>query len=150
MEELYFLNYCGAIYRKSQLYLKAALSDRNMSFSEAMVLIYVSANPGTIQDDIGINLSIDKSVVARSIKTLEASGLLTRTEDVSNQRVKKVYATEAAKEFRTYWNKIIYQWNKTILADLSLEERRMVVDANYKIKASAIAADIQNEIKQIK
>jgi DNA-binding MarR family transcriptional regulator len=150
MEELYFLNYCGAIYRKSQLYIKAALSDRNMSFSDAMVLIYVSANPGTIQDDIGSNLSIDKSVVARSIKSLEALGLLTRTEDVSNQRVKKVYATEAAKEFKTYWNKIISQWNKTILADLTPEERSMVIDANYKIKISAIAADIQNEIKQIK
>lgn len=150
MEELYFLNYCGAIYRKSQLYLKAALSDRNMNFSEAMVLIYVSANAGTIQEDIGNNLSINKSVVARSIKTLVGLGLLTRTEDVSNQRVKKVYATEAAKEFRTYWNKIIYQWNKTILADLTPEERSMVVNANYKIKASAIAADIQNEIKQIK
>ena len=150
MEELYFLNYCGAIYRKSQLYIKAALSDRNMSFSDAMVLIYVSANPGTIQDDIGINLSIDKSVVARSIKSLVALGLLTRTDDVSNQRVKKVYTTEAAKEFSTYWNKIISQWNKTILADLTPEERSMVIDANYKIKVSAIAADIQNEIKQIK
>ena len=150
MEELYFLNYCGAIYRKSQLYIKAALSDRNMSFSEAMVLIYVSANAGTIQEDIGSNLSIDKSVVARSIKSLVALGLLTRTEDVSNQRVKKVYTTEAAKEFRTYWNKIIYQWNKTILADLTPEERSIVIDANYKIKISAIAADIQNEIKQIK
>jgi len=150
MEELYFLNYCGAIYRKSQLYIKAALSDRNMSFSDAMVLIYVSANPGTIQDDIGSNLSIDKSVVARSIKSLVALGLLTRTEDASNQRVKKVYTTEAAKEFSTYWNKIISQWNKTILADLTPEERSIVIDANYKIKVSAIAADIQNEIKQIK
>jgi len=150
MEELYFLNYCGAIYRKSQLYIKAALSDRNMSFSDAMVLIYVSANPGTIQDDIGSNLSIDKSVVARSIKSLVALGLLTRTDDVSNQRVKKVYTTEAAKEFSTYWNKIISQWNKTILADLTPEERSIVIDANYKIKISAIAADIQNEIKQIK
>ena len=150
MEELYFLNYCGAIYRKSQLYIKAALSDRNMSFSDAMVLIYVSANPGTIQDDIGSNLSIDKSVVARSIKSLVALGLLTRTDDVSNQRVKKVYTTEAAKEFSTYWNKIISQWNKTILADLTPEEQSMVIEANYKIKVSAIAADIQNEIKQIK
>ena len=150
MEELYFLNYCGAIYRKSQLYIKAALSDRNMSFSDAMVLIYVSANPGTIQDDIGSNLSIDKSVVARSIKSLVALGLLTRTDDVSNQRVKKVYTTEAAKEFSTYWNKIISQWNKTILADLTPEERSIVIDANYKIKISAIAANIQNEIKQIK
>ncbi|MBK1812788.1 winged helix-turn-helix transcriptional regulator [Clostridium sp. YIM B02505] len=150
MEELYFLNYFGAIYRKSQLYIKAALADRNMSFSEAMVLIYVSANPGTIQDDIGTNLSIDKSVVTRSIKNLVALGLLTRTEDSTNQRVKKVYATEAAKEFRIYWNKLIKQWNETLLADLTPEERSIVVSASYKIKTSAITADIQEEVKKIK
>jgi hypothetical protein len=40
--------------------------------------------------------------------------------------------------------------NKTILADLTPEERSMVVDANYKIKLAAIAADIQDEIKQLK
>ena len=89
MEELYFGSYYGALYRKTQLYLRAALSDRNMSFSEAIVLIYVYGNPGTIQDNIAFGLSIDKSVVARSIKSLVALGFLTRTEDITNQRVKR-------------------------------------------------------------
>jgi DNA-binding MarR family transcriptional regulator len=149
MEELHYLNYCGAIYRKSQLFIKAALSDRNMNFSDAMVLIHVCANAGTIQDDIAINLSMDKSVVARSIKVLVSSGLVTRQEDPSNQRVKKVYATESAEEFTLFWNKIIAKWNKTILASLTQEERTAAVETSYKIKMAAISADIQNEIKEI-
>jgi len=149
MDELYFGSYYGALYRKTQLYLRAALSDRNMSFSEAIVLIYVYGNPGTIQDNIAIGLSIDKSVVARSIKSLVALGFLIRTEDAANLRVKKVYVTESAKEFKTYWHKVVHQWNQTILADLTPEERSMVVGANYKIKESAIAADIEMEIKKL-
>ena len=150
MEELFFGSYYGVLYRKTQLYLRTALSSRNMSFSEAIVLIYVYSNPGTIQDDIAIGLSIDKSVVARSIKSLIALGLLIRTEDATNLRVKKVFITEAAYEFKAYWNKVVNQWNQTILADLTPEERTKVVDAVYKIKESAIAADIQKEIEQIK
>ncbi len=149
MDELHYLNYCGSIYRKSQLFIKAALTDRNMNFSDAMVLIHVCANPGTIQDEISINLSIDKSVVARSLKILVSSGLVTRQEDPTNQRVKKVYPTESAEEFILFWNKVITQWNKTILAGLSPEERIAAVETSYKIKTAAISANIQNEIKQI-
>ena len=150
MVELYFGSYYGALYRKTQLYLRASLSDSNMSFSEAIVLMYVDANPGTIQDNIASGLSIDKSVVARSVKSLVELGLLTRTEDIDNQRVKKVYATKASQGFKSYWTKVVHQWNEIIFADLTTEERNMVVNANYKIKESALAADIQKEMKKIK
>ena len=67
--------------------------------------------------------------MARSIKSLVSLGLLTRTDDAANQRVKKVYVTEvteAAKEFKVYWTKVVNQWNQTILADLTPEERTII------------------------
>lgn len=150
MKELYFSRCYGFLYRKTQLYFRAALADRNMGFSEAIVLMYVYDNPGTIQDNIASGLSINKSAVARSIKCLVALGFLTRTEDMDNQRVKKVYVTEATEEFKVYLNKVINQWNQIILSDLTPEERTIVVSANYKMKEAVMAADIQKEIEKIK
>jgi DNA-binding MarR family transcriptional regulator len=150
MKELYFSRYYGLLYRKTQLYFRAALADRNMSFSEAIVLMYVYDNPGTIQDNIASGLSIDKSAVARSIKSLVALGFLTRTEDVDNQRVKKVNVTNLAEELKVYLDKAVDRWNQIIFSDLTPEERTLVVRANYKMKETVMAADIQKEIEKIK
>lgn len=149
MKELYFSRYYGFLYRKTQLYFRAALADRNISFSEAIVLMYVYDNPGTIQDNIASGLSIDKSAVARSIKSLVALGFLTRTEDVDNQRVKKVNVTKITEELKVYLDKVVNQWNEIIFSDLTAEERTMVVSANHKMKEAVMATDIQKEIEKI-
>jgi DNA-binding MarR family transcriptional regulator len=150
LHNLYIGSNIGAIFRKTQLYLKAALTDQIINnTSEAIILMYVFDNPGTIQDDIANGLSIDKSVVARSIKSLVEIGYLIRKEDKSNQRVKKVYVTEAAEDFKHYWDKVVYQWEQVILANLSSDERNIVLNANLKIKESTISADILETLDKI-
>lgn len=148
LHNLYIGSNIGAIFRKTQLYLKAALTDQIINnTSEAIILMYVFDHPGTIQDDIASGLSIDKSVVARSIKSLVEIGYLIRKEDKSNQRVKKVYVTEAAEDFKQYWDKIVYQWEQVILADLNPDERNIVVNANIKIKESVLSTNIHEILR---
>jgi len=114
-----------------------------------IVLKYVLDNQGTSQDDIANEMAVDKTAIARSLKSLDALGLLIRQENPDNHRMKKVYATDQALRYKTYFDKIVKHWNEILFAEFTEEEKEFIVGAFARMRQHAIDADIGNEVAKL-
>ncbi|MEM7798830.1 MAG: MarR family transcriptional regulator [Chloroflexota bacterium] len=93
---LYFNS--NALVRKVNRIWKDAYAELGLSPSHAYLLRLVLAQPGLSQNQIAVELQLEKSTVTRFIDKMETEGYLTRT--VSKQRVtreQKIYPTDKAK-----------------------------------------------------
>lgn len=112
----------GFLHRKTQLYIREAFKDLNIAFSETIVLVSVFQNPGSSQEEIAEDLSIDKAAVARRVKRLEERGLLYRVPDKEEHRIKRVHATELGLLYRERIDSAMLHWNKATMEFMTEEE----------------------------
>lgn len=150
MKNIGFGRSYGALSRRTNLFMKEAFKKLDLTFLECIVLIFISENPGVIQDDIASALSVDKAAVTRSVKRLEQHLLIERKEDSNNGRVKKVFPTANAKKCRVKISAVLDHWNDIILADCTEEELDLLLTTFTKMSARAISADIATEVAKIK
>lgn len=150
MKNIGFGRSYGALARRTNLFMKEAFKQLDITFFESIVLIFICDHPGVIQDDIANALSVDKAAVTRSVKQLEKYSLIERKEDLNNGRVKKVFPTNNSVEYSVKIAAILDHWNDIILADYNEEELSLLLTAFAKMSARAISADIATEVAKIK
>lgn len=127
----------GVFSRKTQMYMKYFVKKMGLTEVDAIILINVKENPGIIQDQIGHNLSVDNAMVARSLKRMEADGLLKRMIDENNQRTKKVYIEPLGDKAVTKIVDAMSYWDSLIVDGLSDKEKRALVSALAFLKQRA-------------
>jgi len=146
VKDIHFGRNYGAMYRKTTMFIRECFKPFGVTFAEMIILTYVLDYPGTSQDDIARNLAVDKTAIARSIKNLETLGLLVRKENFENQRMKMVYATPKAHEYKAHFDKVMHRWNEILLMDFSDEEQEFILSAFARMRRQAIEADIEIEV----
>lgn len=62
--------------------------------SQYLYLVRIAENPGIIQEELSELLKVDRSTVARSVKKLEAKGLVQQMSAKDNRKNKKWFVTE--------------------------------------------------------
>ncbi len=102
-------HYTNVIYRIQQILIEHNL-DFDIAVSEVPILkvLYDAGAEGVLQDDMVVKLVLAKSGVSRTIKNLEAKGLVYRKDSEENKKYKKVYPSE---KFLAYGN-IFEKMNK--------------------------------------
>lgn len=150
MSKIHFGSYYGTFYRRTQFFMREVFKELGLSFVDAIVLIFVSENPGAMQDEIANGLAIDKAAAARSLKYLEKEGLMLRIVDETNQRMKRAHVSARAKAYKAYIDEALMCWNRATLKDLSNDEQALVIDLLQKMKNRAISTDMENLISAIK
>lgn len=88
----------GLTERCALLYRMKAFEDLGISASGHMYIFCLCNNNGISQEELVKRIYVNKSNVARNIKTLEESGFVTRKVDDSDKRVYKIYPTAKAYE----------------------------------------------------
>lgn len=149
MKNISFGRSYGALSRRTNLFMKEAFKQLDLTFLEGIVLIFILENPGVIQDDIANALSVDKAAVTRAVKQLEKHLFINRKEDINNGRVKKVFPTKDAHKCKVKILAILDHWNNLILADYTEEELDLLLAAFTKMSARAISTDITAEVAKI-
>lgn len=86
------------------------------------LLKLLSEYPGLNQREIAEKLSIKPPTVAVSIKRLEKSGYVEKRQDEYNQRVSRIYITEAGIAIMKLGRKIIAEEEQMLLQGFSPEE----------------------------
>lgn len=81
---------CGGQYR-TRLVEPLGISSR-----QASLLMEVCATPGISQDTLARRVFLNKSVVARSLASLEEQGLVERPTCQKDKRITRLYPTEKA------------------------------------------------------
>ena len=84
------------LYRKSHIWLNNVCSQCNLSSAQALVILFVCDFETLTQDEITKRLSLDKSVIAKTVNKLEESGFLVRTTNAKDKRTYDIRPTESA------------------------------------------------------
>ena len=86
------------LYRKSHIWLNNTCASYELSAAQAVVILIVCDFQILTQDDITKRLSLDKSVIAKTVNKLEERGFLVRTTNAKDKRTYDISPTEKSWE----------------------------------------------------
>jgi len=88
--DLTHISRCGGQYRSRQV------EDMGINVRQASMIMEVCATPGISQDALSRRVFLNKSVVARSLATLEEQGYVERPTCQKDKRITRLYPTDKA------------------------------------------------------
>lgn len=145
----HFASYGGVFFRKSQSYMKVAFKNLGLSFVEGIVLINACENPGIIQEKIAFNLALDDASVARSLKQMEQSGLVSRRVDEQNQRTKMVFPEPAGTALKHQVDAVMEHWSATLLESFSAREQDEMVRVLQILREKSLTVSVEEAIRAL-
>lgn len=86
------------LYRKSHIWLNNSCAQYHLTAAQAVVILIVCDFAVLTQDEITKRLSLDKSVIAKTVTKLEETGFLVRTHNARDKRTYDIRPTEKAWE----------------------------------------------------
>lgn len=110
------------IYRQFQIYFNQQMKEEDLTSSEYMFLLVLYCENNLSQDALSSRLYIDKAATARSLKALEEKGYLTRTQDITDKRIKRVNITEKGVSVKSKIMSVLDNWNAMVTEDLTPTE----------------------------
>ncbi len=88
----------GILNRVFMNYLSKLLVEKNITFSDSIILMNISDDEGINQESLAHLLVIDKAAVTRSVKNLEQNEYIRTEKSLKDKRSKKLYLTEQGKQ----------------------------------------------------
>lgn len=82
------------LYRKSHIWLNNSCTPYNLTAAQALVILIVCDFQVLTQDEITKRLSLDKSVIAKTVTKLEETGFLVRTTNPKDKRTYDISPTD--------------------------------------------------------
>lgn len=108
---------------------------RELSFEQSFVLVHLVHNPGAIQRDIAQMTRTSAASVSSLLQGLERRALVERRTEGGDERSKRVYATQEAKELIAGFEAAMDAVEETILAPLDQPERTALQALLAKVAA---------------
>ena len=84
----------GIIARALDSIANIEFRDIELARGQYLYLVRIAENPGIIQEELSELLKVDRSTVARSVKKLEAKGLVQQKAAKDNKKNKEWFVTE--------------------------------------------------------
>ena len=84
----------GIIARALDSIANIEFRDIDLARGQYLYLVRIAENPGIIQEELSELLKVDRSTVARSVKKLEAKGLVQQKAAKDNKKNKEWFVTE--------------------------------------------------------
>lgn len=124
----FLMRYISRTSRLSELYRNEKLKEYGLGGVHHTYILNIYRNPGVTQDELADLIFVNKSNVTRQLATLEKNGYVTRTPSSTDKRKLLVYPTEKTKEVYPKVVKVLKDWNKIIMEDLSEDQQKAVGD----------------------
>ena len=108
---------------------------KNNLTNNSLMTLYVISSLGleATPKQIIERLQLPKQTVNSTLNTLEKKGYLHREQDTQNKRQKIIKLTESGKAFTDEILEALYQYEYQAYAQLSAEERTMLISINEKL-----------------
>ncbi len=116
------------ISRCTSQYRDRSLSEYGISGYQAPYIPEVCNHPGITQDQIALDLHVNRSSVTRQLTILEESGFITRKRSATDRRSVEVYPTEKALELLPIVRQTFADWRTVLTEGLSEEQKEMLED----------------------
>ena len=111
------------LYRKSHSWLNNSCTSYQLTAAQAVVILIVCDFQGLTQDEITKRLSLDKSVIAKTVNKLEDRGFVSRTTNAKDKRTYDIYPTEKAWDVYPFVKEQIEQSFQHMTQHMTDEER---------------------------
>lgn len=147
MDLLSFARCVGILNRQTQAYITAAFSSMNISFSEYILLMNLYNNEGINQEDVSSMLFIDKAAVARSIKSLEEKGFISREVTLEDRRSKKLFLTDMVKKNKEYFYSVLERWEDYTTEGMDIEMKDKIFKGLQTMAEKSASANF-SEVSQ--
>ena len=92
------------------------------------------------QEKLASSCCCDKATVTRAMQRLESHGYVERKYSSEDGRVKLVYLTEKAQNFKPELFSILSNWTEILAQGLSSEERKLVINLLTRLVGNATAS----------
>lgn len=147
MERNDLARFVGVLNRQSQAYISNALKSINISYSECIFLVNLYDNEGINQEELSSMLLIDKTITAKSIKSLEEKGFITREMCEKDKRAKKLYLTNKGRDCREHIFLVLKNWVDFVTGEMD-EKTKIIVFSGLQLMAEKAANADFNELLQ--
>jgi DNA-binding MarR family transcriptional regulator len=97
---------------------------------------------GISQEKLASSICCDKATVARAMQRLESRGYVERKRSTEDGRVKLVYLTDKAHNFKPTLFSVLSNWTDTLAQGLSSDERALVINLLNRLVENAIASKL--------
>ena len=139
----------GIIYREYVQFINELLKESQLTFADSIFLCNIAINSGCSQEDIALNLHIDRAAVARSIKKMEECRFVLVSRDRNDSRKKSLELSAKGKKLYEMVNSANEERLSTLLKGCSQKNAEIFfsvletcaknsVDAVGKIKSPCL------------
>ncbi len=92
------LRHIGNIYRASNSFTDYVAKNFNLEKSQYQFLVRIGENPGITQQELSVNLQVDKGTVLKAVRKLMDKGFVKRTNNTQDQRKYNLHLTQNGHE----------------------------------------------------
>lgn len=117
------LRQIGTIARALDSIANVEFKEMNLNRGQYLYLTRIKENPGIISNHLAELLSVDRTTTARAIQKLEKSGLIEKTCDQQNKKVKHLFVTNKGAELAQKIERENVYSNNLSLAGLDSKQR---------------------------
>lgn len=150
MQDNLSIAHCFArLHRNAKAYIVDSCRAWNLTYSEYVLLLRLFEEEGCSQEDLAMELDLDKAAITRSIQLLEQKNFLYRKTDTTDRRKKKLFVTPYGRSQQQILQKILESWVEYLAEGISPKEFDVVVRAFAKLSVRSGAADFNKVRKGI-
>lgn len=120
----------------------------NLTKAQIVVLRVLSTRGDIAQNSLAFITNRDKTSLTRLIDTMEKKGLVTRSSDPSDKRIKLVSITEEGKSSVKTAIPMLHEIIKKIQADIDLPDLQTTIEVLKKISKNINADELTAPINQ--
>lgn len=141
----YLGKYISLIHRQANVFFTKEFSKFGFGSGQYMFMIYLYKNDGISQEALSKLVNIDKGTTAKAIKKLEELELITRSKDLNDKRINKIYLTSKALNIKNDFFSVLTKWENILTNELSTEE----VSKSLKL-LNRVTKNVTNKQEDIK
>lgn len=117
----------GILSRQLQAYINLAFKPLDLDYWEIILMTNLYDNEGINQEQLSSILYIDKSVTAKTIKSLMNKGFVIRKACEKDKRAKKLYLTDKGRESKNEIFELIEKWISYVFNGIDSNSRDFVI-----------------------
>lgn len=117
---------------KISRYYNQVASDHDMTFSWGFILLNIEKE-GTPSTSLGPKMGMEPTSLSRTLKNMEAKGLIYRTNDLSDKRKSLVFLTDLGVEKRKIARDVVLNFNDRLYKSLTKSKVKAFFEVMTKV-----------------
>jgi DNA-binding MarR family transcriptional regulator len=113
----------GRVGRAHHKLMRQSLGDSGLHRGQPPVLFTLSEQDGRTNSELAALLEVTPATTTNMVKRMEQAGFVTRRRDAEDERVSRVYLTDAGRAVLAEMEAVIHQTETIMFDGFALEER---------------------------